>query len=888
MFKKNKDRKSEDPIIEAGFVVDLRGLRGEKEKEAKEKETGKRALGNFFWGVKILRSGLKKSKRGGGKAFTPLLRALKGARWISLFFIRFFWILISRILKFSFKNTLKAFHNSNALVFKKRKKRKNILKAASEKISVRLNKAKNIFFLLAGKRKHLYSLKNVFKDSLSFKKHIKKIKNKNRSKVVLLEKQLERSKLLEEAGKYKRQLTKSILSFIVLALILVIPFKALTYYKSLKLEEIRGNIIHSTQAAAANLRQASASMSELDLDEANGNFLQAGSNFSRARENIQEINGIILKLAKFLPQEEAKLAAVSEHLLDAGEHGSELGNHLTLAFGSILEAGGSEPLLVIDDLQKYGNKAVLDIENLNQTLAKINKKDIPQEYRQQLVMLEKRSEELKEMLKGVVGVTDELKTFLGAKRDKKYLLVFQNNNELRATGGFLGSYALLEVSKGKIKEMEAPEGGTYDLEAGMTDLIRAPEPLHLVDPLWHFWDGNWWPDWPTSARNLMDLYEDSGGETVDGVISFTPAVLQRILAITGPIELEGEYELTIGPDNCEETLRNIIEEEAGHLEPSSVQEREEKDTTNPKKIIGILLDEIITRISDDLDKKKIIALATAANASLEEKHILFYFSDEALQEQVEKRGWSGKIKESKRDYLSVINTNIAGQKSDKKIKQDIFHQAIIEDDGTVIDKVRIERTHTGKKETAYYGARNVNWMRIYVPEGSKLLKAEGFDGRPAEVYFEDPLDDWDTHPVLEKQNRTLNIHESGVSVYNTEVYGKANKTVFGDWMILDPGETKVVELEYELPFKLKKGKVREEESAGLFRGEDLELYPYSIYIQKQAGVKPDSVQVESGIVLPREYSFVWKYPEGLKQQQGSLTQKSGLNTDKYWAVLLKK
>jgi len=77
--------------------------------------------------------------------------------------------------------------------------------------------------------------------------------------------------------------------------------------------------------------------------------------------------------------------------------------------------------------------------------------------------------------------------------------------------------------------MEVPSGGGYDTEAGLTEFIAAPEPLHLVDPLWHFWDANWWPDWEKSAKKLMWFYEKSDGPTVDGVISITPTVIEKII-----------------------------------------------------------------------------------------------------------------------------------------------------------------------------------------------------------------------------------------------------------------------------------------------------------------------------------------------------------------------
>jgi len=95
----------------------------------------------------------------------------------------------------------------------------------------------------------------------------------------------------------------------------------------------------------------------------------------------------------------------------------------------------------------------------------------------------------------------------------------------------------------------------------MTVSVKAPEPLWLVNPLWHFWDANWWPDWPTTAKNLMWFYEKSGGSTVDGVVTFTPTVVEKLLDITGPIDMSEEYGVIIDSNNFWETTQKIVEHE---------------------------------------------------------------------------------------------------------------------------------------------------------------------------------------------------------------------------------------------------------------------------------------------------------------------------------------
>jgi hypothetical protein len=173
--------------------------------------------------------------------------------------------------------------------------------------------------------------------------------------------------------------------------------------------------------------------------------------------------------------------------------------------------------------------------------------------------------------------------FLGKQMDKRYLLVFQNNAEKRASGGFMGSFAVVDMSKGEIKNILVPKGGTYDTEAGLSEKVVAPEPLWLLNPLWHLWDANWWPNWPTTAKKIEWFYEKSNGPTVDGVISLTPTVIERLLTVTGPIDMSKDYGVIISADNFWQVTQTFSEQKP-------------QLTNEPKKIIGDLMTKLMEAI----------------------------------------------------------------------------------------------------------------------------------------------------------------------------------------------------------------------------------------------------------------------------------------------------
>ena len=689
-------------------------------------------------------------------------------------------------------------------------------------------------------------------------------------------------------------------SFAVILLLLVLPFKAFTYYKSFSgLNDLRGNVLGTSERAVNHLLSAGQLANEMDFKEARDNFNQAADQFLAARNELEKVNNILFKLASVAPDEHLRLASESKNILAAGERASELGKNLSLAMDGLLgdkKAGNMNEAL--DDFIKYGERALAQAADLETLLYEIDLKNIPAEFLEKFKLARKTAGFLREGLEEFMDLARAAQVFLGDGDFKRYLVVFQNNAEMRATGGFIGSYALVDFSNGKLKNIEVPAGGSYDTEGGLREKIIAPEPLWLVNPLWHFWDANWWPDWPTSAKKLEWFYEKSGGPTVDGVIGLTPTVLEKVLAIIGPVDMTEKYGVVITAENFWETTREIIEKNNSPIvgdktssAPKSSGERQEvgygaessrpTGIHAPKKIIGDLTRKIIGELPSRLNKKTLVGLMRVAGSSLNEKQILFYFNDKKLQDKVEEYGWDGSIRYTARDYLSVVNTNIAGGKSDRKIKEDISVETQVNEDGSIINTVKIRRTHLGSRYENFSGVRNVNWMRVYVPLGSKLIKAGGFT-KPDDIYFERPDDDWREDPDVLSREGDARIDEAS----GTKIYEETGKTVFANWSMVDPGEAVTVYLKYKLPFRFQKKEpyTIAEKIKKLLNPEQKELYSYALLAQKQAGSY--NSEISSTLILPDNMNIVWYFPKELTAAEKGWRVNEPLNSDKYWAAII--
>jgi ABC-type multidrug transport system fused ATPase/permease subunit len=793
-------------------------------------------LSIFFLGIKII-----------FKTFYFIFKVSYKIGWVSVFIFNFIFIVIKRTNNFFLKIILKVF----------------------KKISSKFQK--NTFFI---KNKIFKTRNNAKNKALSVINILKQRINNRKQKIKKIEEENEKDYYFEEENKTLKQKLKPVVIFGFLLLILILPFKAYTFYKSMDVNSVKGKVLGATEEAFSEFMDAAGGASSMDFNKAQENFSKAGDGFIKAQEHLEEINGLLFTIASVIPKEEIKMASMSKDILKIGESASLLGTHLSKAFAGIFESKEDSLIEIINNFSVNSNLAVLEAKKINEIIAEIDINNLPSKYRDNLEDLKAKSLDLENGLSAFNEITEGLKIFLGANKDKRYLFVFQNNTELRASGGFIGSYALIDFREGKIKNMEVPSGGGYDTEAGLRELVSSPEPLHLVDPLWHFWDANWWPDWQKSAKKLMWFYERSDGPTVDGVISLTPTVIEGLLEAIGPIDMSEDYGVIIDSENFWITTQAIAEEK---LTKEQIDNGEKHE---PKKIIGDMLNKLFEELPKRLNRESLVKIMASIENDLSGKHILFYFNDPELQKKAEDYGWAGRIKETKYDYLSIINTNIAGGKSDRKMEEEIKLDVNIENDGTVINTLKIKRKHIGIKREPFSGVRNVNWMRIYVPLGSELLEAGGFR-TPSEIYFEDPDISWGKDKnVYEEELNSKTDEESGVKIYS-----ESNKTVFANWSMVDPGEEVIVYIKYKLPFKVKQEEKEENFLSGFktfLNPAQKPLTPYSILFQKQPGAMPSELEVNAHI--PYNYEAVWKYPEQSEIKDRTVNYESYLDNDKYFVL----
>ncbi len=705
----------------------------------------------------------------------------------------------------------------------------------------------------------------------------------------------------------KKSKRKSVLLFFCLLLLLVLPFKLFTYYKLIFEDGSKERIMDTSFSALESFVLASDDISNFNLASAQQNFFQAGQNFIALERELGNFDELLAFLASFSSNDKIRLASESKNIASVGYYLSSSGDNLSLALDALLKSFSSSEKLDdnLSDFYFYTEKVENDFKEANKRLQSIKISSIPSDYRDDFVDLKNLFNILESNISSILSGFSGLRSLLGMDIDKRYLLVFQNNAEMRASGGFIGSHALLDIRKGEIKNIEAPSGGSYDTEGGLRVLVEAPKPLHLLSPVWSFWNANWWPDWKMSAQNLMWFYEKSDGPSVDGVIALTPDVLVDILKITGEIDLRDKYGVLVNSDNAWDILQEIVEvigqpefyedkdlktdildrlDERKDLASSTDESKELFLRNEPKEIIGDLMSAILDEFSDNLSKETLLEGLSVLEKNLSEKNILLYFNDDEIQDEVESRSWGGRIKESPLDYLMIVDTNIGGGKTDRFIDSSFSLDVEIDENGDIINRLRIEKKHQGIRGHLFSGVRNVNWLRVYVPMGSKIISASGFS-QPDIKFFEFPEDDWLIHPILkETEELALIDSESGLHIYQEN-----EKTVFANWTMTDPGEVTTIKIRYELPFQFRpsqRDKNYLDFINALLAINQTRPAVHSLLVQKQPGNK--AFEFFSRLRISDNYQIDWRFPEEINivnDKNDAWFIKDILDKDKFYAIL---
>jgi hypothetical protein len=338
--------------------------------------------------------------------------------------------------------------------------------------------------------------------------------------------------------------------------------------------------------------------------------------------------------------------------------------------------------------------------------------------------------EVKKLVSDGKPILTKTSWLLGKDKPRNYLMIFQNDGELRPSGGFWTAYATMKVDNGKVTPGTA--SNIYDIDDLLSSTTPAPRLIksyHLNVPYLNLRDSNLSPDFPTDAKIFLEGYAKAFGKktSFDAVISIDTNVLVDIVKVLGKLDTRvGTF--TVDPDKrCDGCPKIIYDLEWISGRPRNFIEKNRKDFLAP--VMQALLSNAMGS-----EKSKMPLLGEAFFNNLFQKHIMFYFPNEEIQQAAESANIAGKIAstDANVDYFHLNDANFASAKSNIFIRQKIKHE-ITSKNGKIEHKVSVTYTNPSpasncnleKGDLCLNAPKYRNLFRFYVTPKSELVKITG-------------------------------------------------------------------------------------------------------------------------------------------------------------------
>ncbi|MBW4437663.1 MAG: DUF4012 domain-containing protein [Pleurocapsa minor GSE-CHR-MK-17-07R] len=415
-----------------------------------------------------------------------------------------------------------------------------------------------------------------------------------------------------------------------------------------------------------------------------------------------------------------------------------------------------------------------------------------------------------------------------------WLIVLNNSDELRASGGFTTAYIDIRVAAGVLTwEFH----NSYDVD-NLDRLFfhpQSPEPMreHMALTWWMFRDANWSPDHPTNAQFGTRIFQlDQQMPAPIGFITFNMSGLSTLAETfmppsfaSGPLRVNG---VDFMPDNAAEQIRLAWNVDA--MEMNS-------DAPERKQFVLDFAASLATSIATQLAPLDLPALGLAAGAMLERRDVMLYSADPSIAEFLRAQGWDGRmLTPDSGDYLMIVDSNLGYNKVSPRVTREFAYSLVLPADTSAPAQARVDLTYTNVNEpivdctvihnlwiagldtlpvTPTYADRMTacywNYVRVFFPAGGV---GRGFSGHDAPA-------EW--FPYAQQAYRA-----------RLDAWEEAGHPGLGTLLVLPPDETRTVSFEVELP-------------GGLVREENGE-YVYTLTLQRQAGAPDATVTVN--LTLP--------------------------------------
>ncbi|MFN8596410.1 MAG: DUF4012 domain-containing protein [Anaerolineae bacterium] len=405
---------------------------------------------------------------------------------------------------------------------------------------------------------------------------------------------------------------------------------------------------------------------------------------------------------------------------------------------------------------------------------------------------------------------------LGADRPRTYLIMLQNEDELRPTGGFISAAGHVTLDAGKIVSLTVSD--SYALDDFKQYYPDPPEPLlrYMGSQMWLFRDSNWSPDFPTAARQAIEFYTYTQQVNIDGVMALNQNVIEAVLSGLGP--------LTIDPAQPPLTAQTIRAYMRKAWSPDGTTDfvtwiYQRKD------FIGRVMQAMLDRVLNQTQQVDWPTLGQALDRVLRSRDLLITLIDPKLNDALHATHSDGALIDAPGDYLMIVDANLGFNKVNAVVREAITHTVHINADDAVTSELQISYTNGAadthqpcKHQPPDYSLSTTydqltqdcywDYRRVVVPNGARLIDATRLPTRPGELIT------------------------GALSDGATEVLTETGHTALGTFLVVRRGATIESSVRYALP-------------DGIIQ-HDGDRRVYHLHVQKQSGAGqwPLRIQVQ--------------------------------------------
>jgi hypothetical protein len=432
-----------------------------------------------------------------------------------------------------------------------------------------------------------------------------------------------------------------------------------------------------------------------------------------------------------------------------------------------------------------------------------------------------------------------LPELLGSEGRQTYLLIAQNEDELRPTGGFISGAGILVIEDGNILSIDFENANLID------DWKNKPygfPPLPFYEfmgmDIFLFRDANFWPDFPTSAETTMQLYTYGKDMPLNGIIAFNQKFVQLLLEATGPIYIP-ELDITVNSNN----VINAMRQEWGPSDGQAdwIQQR--------KAFMGPFANGFISHITGDLLSMDLRKIGENVHIAVGQRDLQLYMRDPSVAQSLAKAGWDGRLMViPDQDYLMLVETNLGFNKANAAVSRSVSYEVTLDERGVGSAYLTIDYSHSGDivnqeclHGTTYSSVTQYedliadcywNYLRVLVPAGSQLSDASN-------------------HPVPAEQLLVDHSWNGNARLFDEPDSGYS---YFDNFLLLPAGQTTLVTFRYLLP--------------GVVTSEPGGVTHYHLAVDKQSGTGNQPLMVT--VNLPPGSEFIASNPSPTEISEQSI------------------